>query len=141
MNGRRGSCSRAVNSGFTLIEVVVTAMLVAIAVVASLGGIRAMQVADGKSRAADLLQRLAAEKMEDVVNTEDPSNSATSGDFADRGYPDITWSLEFQPSSATNVDEVTLTATQGKDSQAIIQYLYVQPAATSTGTTTTGAGQ
>ena len=128
-----------VKSGFTLIEVIVTTMLVAIAVVAALGGIRAMQVADGKARAADLLQRLASEKLQDVTNAEDPATYGSGGDFADRGYPDITWSLDVQASSATNVDEVTLTATQGQNAQSIIEYLYVQPQASTTGTTT-GAG-
>lgn len=119
-------------TGFTLVEVVVTALLVAIAVVGVFGGISSLTASQYHAQTADLLQRLAAEKLGDVAILSAPSADGTSGDFSDRGYPNITWSLIDQPSGTTNLDQVTVTTTQGRDSQILTTMIYVPPA-TSTG--------
>lgn len=112
-------------------------MLVAIAVVGVFGGIRALTAADIKANSADLLQRLASEKLEDVRVNGDPSTYATSGDFTDRGYTDISWNMDVQTSSTAYVDQVTVTATRARDSQAITEFVYVPPATTTSTTAQT----
>lgn len=127
-------------TGFTLIEVMVTTMLIAIAVTAVMGGIRSLQVADQHARNMDLLQRLASEKLEDVASASDPATYGTSGDYQDRGYPDATWTVDLEASSAANVSQVTVTARRGKDSEELTQYIYIQPVTTNSTTTTTQGG-
>lgn len=128
--------------GFTLIEVLVTVVLVSVAIVGVFGGIRAIQNATAKAQTADLLQRLAAEKVSDLKLLSDPSVAGTEGDFTDRGYPDITWALQANAASITDLTQVTVTVTRGPESQAMSTLLFVRPqTSTSTSTTATqGAG-
>ena len=81
------------------------------------------------------LQRLAAEKINDLKLLQDPGTGGTQGDFSDRGYPDVTWSLQETASSITNLTQITVTATRGADSQALTTLLYVPP---QSGTGTSG---
>jgi prepilin-type N-terminal cleavage/methylation domain-containing protein len=134
----RISPPRKAHHGFTLIEVLVTIVLVTVAIVGVLGGIRSVKAADVKAQTADLLQRLATEKITDLRLLQDPSTGGTTGDFTDRGYPDITWSLEETNTSVTNLNQVTLTVTQGTESQSITTLVYIAPQTTTTTTTTAG---
>ncbi|HEX5322390.1 MAG TPA: prepilin-type N-terminal cleavage/methylation domain-containing protein [Capsulimonadaceae bacterium] len=126
---RRSRC------GFTLIEVLVTSVLVTVAVVATMGGIRTIMATQSKAQTADLLQRLASEKLDDSRYLSSPDANGTSGDFTDRGYPDITWNMQVQAAGVTNLDQVTVTATRGSDSEELTTMMYAAPA-TTTGTTT-----
>lgn len=136
MAAAKGTIRRS-RHGFTIVEVLVTSVLVAVAVVATMGGIRSIMNAQSKAQTADLLQRLASEKLDDSRYLSSPDANGTSGDFSDRGYPDISWSMAVQAAGVTNLDQVTVTATRGNDSQALTTMMYVAPATT---TTTTGAG-
>ncbi|MGI4791546.1 MAG: type IV pilus modification PilV family protein [Janthinobacterium lividum] len=121
--------------GFTLIEVLVTVVLVSIAIVGVLGGIRSIQAAGAQARSADLLQRLAAEQIGDMRLLSDPSTGGNSGDFSDRGHSEITWAANVETTNAANVDKVTVTATRGRISQAVSTLIFVRP---STGTASGG---
>jgi len=134
---RRTGPARRRRGGFTLIEVMVSTTLVAIAVVGALQGITAIQAGDAHAQTADLLQRLAAEKVGDIRILSDPGTGAGQGDFADRGYPDIAWTADVQTTNATYVDQVTVTATEGRQSQSLTTMVFVPPTTT---TTTTGSG-
>lgn len=114
--------------GFTLIEVLVTVVLVSLAVVGVLGGIRSIQAAGARTRSADLLQRLVAEKAGDLKLQADPGAGASAGDFADRGHPDITWTLSAEATGTASLDKVTVTATQGSQEQALTMLIFVRPA-------------
>jgi len=121
-------------------EVLVTIVLVSIAVVGVLGGIRAIKTTDAKAQTADLLQRLASEKIADLKQLQDPSTGGTTGDFTDRGYPEISWSLQEDQSSVTNLTQITVTVTRGASTQALTTLLYVRPQTGTTATGTTAAG-
>jgi len=130
-----------------MIEVLVTCVLVTVAIAGVMGGVRSVEAAQAKAITADRLMRLASEKLEDAKILADPGDGGTSGDFSDRGYPDITWSLNEVSTSITNLDEVTITVTDGKESQSLDTMLYIVPAAgtttsngTGNATTTTGTG-
>jgi prepilin-type N-terminal cleavage/methylation domain-containing protein len=131
--------NRRSQSGFTIIEVLVTTVLVAVAVVATMGGIRSIMFAQTKAQSADLLQRLASEKLDDSRYLSSPDANGTSGDFSDRGYPDVSWNMQVQAAGVTDLDQVSVTATRGNDSQMLTTMMYVAPATTTTGTTGTGA--
>ena len=73
---------------------------------------------------------------------QDPNTGGTEGDFSDRGYPDITWALQETDSGVTNLTQITVTVTRGKESQALTTLLYVRPqtGTTTSATTASGAG-
>jgi type II secretion system protein I len=125
-------------SAFTLIEVLVATVIVAIAIVGVLGGISSITSTKSSALDAAFLQRLANEKLNDLRMLQDPTTAGSTGDFSDRGYPDITWSSDVETTSTTNLDQVSVTATRGNRSQEISTLIYVLPAAgTVTGTGTT----
>ena len=125
--------------GFTLVEVLVTTVLVAVAVVGVLGGIRSIGIADAHARNADLLQRLAAEKTDDLRLLPDPSQGASAGDFSDRGHKDATWNLAVEATDTDDVDKVTVTASRGTDSQALTTLMFVRPTTGTVNGASTGA--
>lgn len=128
-NRRHGS------RGFTLIEMLVAIVLVSIGVVAVFGGIRSMGAAQAKAQTADLLQRLAAQKLSEFESVTDPNSADSSGNFYDQGYPDVTWSMTLQQAEASNLDQITVTTTQGNISQSVNGLLFVRP---TTATSSTG---
>jgi hypothetical protein len=115
----------------------VTSIIVAVAVAGVFDGIRSMAKTEVKANTADLLQRLAVEKVNDLEILSDPSVGGDNGDFSDRGYPDIMWTADVETASITNVDELTVTVSQGTDSQTITTMVYVPQESSTTGTTTT----
>lgn len=117
---------------FTLVEMLVTVVLVSIAIVSVLGGIRAISSADLRAREADLLQRLALHKLNEMGPVTDPQTAENKGDFTDQGYPDVTWTVDVLPSGTENLDELTVTATRGEASQVLTGYLFVRPVTGST---------
>lgn len=134
--GKQGGSNNVRNrrcSGFTLIEMLVTTILVAVAIVGVLGAIRAISVADLRARDADLLQRLAVLKLNEFGPVTDPQTADNKGDFTDQGYPDVQWNLEVLPSGTENLDELTITVTRGDASQKLTGLLFVRPTTGSTG--------
>lgn len=123
------------NRGFTLVEMLVAILFVAIGMVGAMGGIRAIYQAEIKSQRVELLQRLAFQKMNEISAAQDPNNGNLSGDFSDQGYNDIRWQQQTVASGTTNVNQITVTVTQGLDSQSLTWFLFVQPTTTTTGTT------
>ena len=110
-----------------MIEVLVTVVLVSIALVGVLGGIRSIQAAAARARSADLLQRLASEKVGDIRLLSDPSASGNGGDFSDRGHSDISWTASVETTGTANVDKVTVTAIRGGSSQALTTLMFARP--------------
>ncbi len=133
-----------VRKGFTLIELMVTTVVVGVGLAGVMAGIRAIGVADVKARTADTLQQLAAQKLAEVRTSSDIANASTSGDFSDQGYSDINYQVDVQPSGTDNIDEVKVTVTQNNDTQTLTEFLFVPPTTTTTTTTatptTTGRG-
>lgn len=116
-------------AGFTLVEMLVTVVLVGLGLAAVFGGIGALSTAEARAREADLLQRLAASRWEEIGAVEDPATAADRGDFADEGYPDITWTRTVENSGIDNVDQVTVTAIRGEREQALVGLVYVPASA------------
>lgn len=127
-NGRR-------NKGFTLVEMLVAILFVAVAMVGTMGGIRAIYQAEIKAQKVELLQKLAFQKMNEVSAAQDPNSGDLSGDFSEQGYTDIRWQQQTVPSGTENVNQITLTVTQGQESRVLSWFLFVQPATTTNGTT------
>ncbi|WP_309717182.1 type II secretion system protein [Armatimonas sp.] len=121
---------------FTLIEVLVTATLVGVAVAGTLTAIGSLSRADVSARNAELLQRLASQKLAALRVEGDLRTAETSGDFSAEGYADADWSLELQTTDDENVEEATITATRGDSQQTLSEQVFFPPETT----TTTGTG-
>jgi prepilin-type N-terminal cleavage/methylation domain-containing protein len=130
--------SRARRRGFTLIEMLVTIVLITVGIVGVFGAIRAMAAADSKARTVDLLQSLAEFEMNQVGPVTDPTQIATSGDFTQQGYPLVTYTVTVETEDATNLDKITVTTSEGKEQATLVSLLYVPP--TTAGTTNTPGG-
>jgi hypothetical protein len=107
----------------------VTIVVVAVAVVAVFRAIASLTETDIKAREADLLQRLACQKMGEMGVVTDPRTAENSGDFADQGYDTISWTVEVEPSGTLNVEQVTVTAERGEASQRITGLVFQRPLA------------
>ncbi|MCX6379342.1 MAG: type II secretion system protein [Armatimonadetes bacterium] len=123
--------------GFTLVELIVTIFIVSVALVAVMGGIRSLGVADVKAHEAELLQQFAAQKLADLRTAADLNNAETSGNFSDQGYAGVTFQVTVQPSGTDNVDEVKVTVLHNNEAQSLTELMFVPPAPTTS--TTTGA--
>lgn len=130
------SFRRKSRGAFTLIEVLVVIVLVALSLVAIMNALRAMGATDARARDAELLQRLAALKMAEIGAVSDPRTMDESGDFTDQGYPAIEWRLETEPSGAENVDQVTITAERGNVEQSLTGLVFIRPITTTAPTNT-----
>lgn len=102
-------------------------VLVGVAVTGVLGGLRAVGKAEAAIKDGELLQRLAADKADEVTATGQATSSGESGDFSDRGYPDVEWSYTVEASGETNVDKVTLETKKGDAIQTLRWLVYNRP--------------
>lgn len=107
-----------------------TVVLVAVTLVGVLGALRALGAADVKARDAELLQRLASRKWEELGTVADPQAAEDRGDFADAGHPEVDWTLAVEPSgTAENIETVTVTARRSSDGaeQSLTGLVFVRP--------------
>jgi hypothetical protein len=116
----------------------VTIVIVAVAVVAVFNGIATITETDARAREADLLQRLACQKMAEMGVVFDPRTAENSGDFADQGYEAISWTVEAEPSDILNIEQVTVTAQRGEASQQVTGLVFQRPLASADSTGNTG---
>lgn len=115
---------------FTLVEAMVSALLVAVGIVAVFGGIRAIARAEDHARTAELLQRLAAQKLDEMGPVTDPRTAEDDGDFSDDGYPDIRWNLATETTDDPDVQQLTVEATRDQQSQRVTGLVWLRPATT-----------
>ena len=125
--------------GFTLIELMVVIVFVAVAITGVMGGIRALSKADAKAQKLDLLQRLAQQKLNEFTSVTDPNNSDTSGDFSEQGHSEITWQVTVETSEYENVETITVEALEAENSQSLTALRFTRPVSTSTNGATGGA--
>ena len=126
---------RRVNSGFTLVEAVISVLLVAVGVVSTIQALGAMTKSDGQLRDRERMQRLAIQKYDELIGTGALTNASQDGDFKDRNVDAYTWKAEVIPGTVTNLDQIRVTvsdpdAPQGPSVE--IDGLRYTPPATST---------
>lgn len=131
---------RARGRGFTLVEVLVTCALVGVAIAGSLTALGQLARSESYARNAELLQRLAAQKLATLQIEGDIRTGDTSGDFSTEGYPEVQWQLALQTTTDQNVEEVTITATKGDSEQVLSELIFFRPTTTTTAATGTGTG-
>ncbi len=135
-NGRQGNLNnvRQVKKGFTIVEVVVSVALLAIGIVVSLGSLSAMTKTEVKLRKTEEMNRLAVQKIEEVLAVGNATTAETSGTFDDYGYTGYEWSLEVAPSGTENLDTIRVTVTEASANSSagvsVSSLLYTPPSTT-----------
>jgi prepilin-type N-terminal cleavage/methylation domain-containing protein len=131
--------------GFTLIESLAAAALMAVGITASMSALGAVAKEEARAREVDFVQRLARAKYDELVSTNQQTIASQSGDFSDRNIQGYTWNLDVESSTVNNLDTVTVTVQKQNggsgDPEGIVEKLiYISPSTTSTTTTGTGIG-
>ena len=125
---------RQVKKGFTIVEVVVSVELLAIGIVVSLGSLSAMTKTEVKLRKTEEMNRLAVQKIEEVLAVGNATTAETSGTFDDYGYTGYEWSLEVAPSGTENLDTIRVTVTEASANSSagvsVSSLLYTPPSTT-----------
>ncbi|MEQ1823753.1 MAG: prepilin-type N-terminal cleavage/methylation domain-containing protein [Fimbriimonadaceae bacterium] len=123
--------------GFTFIEALVSIALAGIGIASVVGAMGAMTKTEANAIEKEKMQRLAVDKYEELVATND-YDSVTTGDFEDRGEPDFAWSAEVQTTGVEGLDQLQLTVRRstGREAEISITGLVYAP----TQSTTTGGG-
>ncbi len=126
------------NRGFTLMEVLVSVVILSIGIVGVLGGLTAMSKSQIRAFEVEHVQRLAIRKIDELLATEAVGTTGTTGDFTDYGEPGYEWKTDVQPSGIENLQTLTLTVTKTNDSSApsakIDTLYYLAPATTGAAT-------
>jgi len=126
-------------AGFTLLEALVAAALLATGVVAVLSAFGALNRTEASAREVETMQRLAFQKYDELLATSTDLTAPQDGDFSDRNIDGYTWKSEEEPSGVDNLDAVTVTVQKSNDNSSNpltgIAYglVYVTPTTTATG--------
>jgi prepilin-type N-terminal cleavage/methylation domain-containing protein len=101
-NAARGKGRR----GFTLVEVLVAIVLMALVIPAAMRGVTIAAKAGELAKHRTEASALAASKLQEIVGTQLWENGALNGDFSQEGYDQYTWQAELvqwnQPGFAAN---------------------------------------
>ena len=128
------------NNGFTLIEAMVSAALLAIGIASAMGGYGALTKAQTQLQERDRMQRLAISKYDELV-AQDINNAPSNGDFQDYNEDRYKWTADTQTTATTGLMlfRVTVTPVNASDNnQATAEGLIYSAESATNGTT--GAG-
>ncbi|RYG16313.1 type II secretion system protein [bacterium] len=124
--------------GFTLIEALVSAVLLAFGVTAVMLALGGQMRTEANVRRREVLLGLVRAKMDELAATTS-TNTSTDGDFGDQGFAGVTWGSSYEDTGIENVQALTVTVTDSADAQTELRestLIYTPPV-----TTTTGAAQ
>jgi prepilin-type N-terminal cleavage/methylation domain-containing protein len=93
MNARRMTCRRRDRTGFTLIEVLATLMLLGIVLPVAMKGVSASLAAAAKARNMAEAATLADSKLNELVATQTWTTGGVSGDFGPE-HPRYAWTCQ-----------------------------------------------
>jgi type II secretory pathway pseudopilin PulG len=92
--------------GFTLVEVVAATLVLLVGIVAGLGALSSMSNTEVRMREAETMNRLAAQKLDEILAVGNVTTAATDGNFDDYGVSGYEWQLEVVPTGTENLDAV-----------------------------------
>lgn len=114
--------------GFTLIEVLVAVFMLGVAFTALVGALSGLTRAERAVQEKDLVDRLAARKLEELVATE-AWRSESGGSFDEARHSDYTWTLEQVDTGVANVIGLRLEVTSLNKGAATAETLIFDPPA------------
>ncbi len=109
-----------------------TVVLVSVGVVGVFGGIAALTRTEARARDTERLQRLAAQKLEELGALGNLDSAELEGDFREQGSS-ATWSAERTAGVRTSVDRVTVTVTDRDRSESVTGLIFNRPVTGSAG--------
>jgi len=122
-------------SGFTLIEAVTAAALLAIGVTGTMGTLGAITKAQNHAIDQETMQRLALQKYDEVQALNSVPTGSASGDFSDQNELRFNWTVDRTATGTGNLDSVTVRVSRiGTPSDYVqIQGLLCEPPPSSGG--------
>lgn len=96
--------------GFTLVEALVAITLTAIGVAAALQGIAALSKGQSLMMEKERMQRLAVQKLEELVATGDLNN--VGGTFEEQNETRYVWEAQINTTGIENLSEVVVTVSK-----------------------------
>lgn len=103
--------------GFSLIEVLVAVVLLAIGVVGSLQALASLNRTEVNVRESRRTQQLAHQKLDELIATDEIQNAPLDGNFEDEGSPNLQWNLETEPSEEEALLIIRLSVSQDGDDE------------------------
>jgi prepilin-type N-terminal cleavage/methylation domain-containing protein len=98
--------------GFTLLEVLVAGIIVAIGIAALMSGFGALSQSQRRMIERETVERLAQTKLKELAATRE-YDSVTEGDFSLEGLEEYSWEVTLEESGIENVQYLRLTVTFG----------------------------
>jgi hypothetical protein len=92
-----------------LVEVIASTLVLSVGIVAGLGALSSMSRLEVRMREAETMNRLAAQKLDEILAIGNVTTAATDGNFEDYGQPNYEWTLEVVPSGTENLDAIRVT--------------------------------
>lgn len=137
--------NRGSSRGFSLVEALVSIVLLGVGVVSVMGGLAQLARADYGSREREDMSRLAYDKFQELIATYDFQQAPLDGDFSDSGRPELKWRAELTTTNVTDLGRFTVTVSKDTDQSAssVVDGLIYNPPQQSTGggtQTPTGGG-
>ena len=126
-------CSR--RRGFSLIEAVVSALLLVIGISSALRGMGSLATIESRTRESEIEHRLAVAKLEELIATGQASTANTnlSGDFNDQNEDRFTWQAQMSTTDTDTVQALTVTVIRVNSDRgsktSVSTLVYQQPAA------------
>lgn len=118
--------------GFTLIEVLVASVLLAVGITALVGALSGLTRAERAVAEKDFLDRIAHEKFQELIATE-AWRSEAGGTFDDERLRDYTWSIEETNVGVENLTGLNLNVSStSKGEITLSTIVFTAPAATGT---------
>lgn len=115
--------------GFTLLEVLVAGIIVAIGIAALMSGFGALSQSQRRMIERETVERLAQSKLKELVATRE-YDSVTEGDFSLEGLEEYSWEVTLEESGIENVQYLRLTVSFGTtDRYATAETLVFTPPA------------
>lgn len=113
--------------------------LLGIGIVVSLACLSGMTKTEIRLKQSELMNRLAVQKMDEILAVGNVETAPNSGDFTDIGVDGIEWNLEVSPSDIENLQTVRVTVSETSNSAvvgaSVHSLLFTPPEATTGGGT------
>ncbi len=117
------------SKGFTLLEVLVAGIIVAVGIAALMSGFGALSQSQRRMVERETVERLAHSKLKELTATRE-YETVTEGDFSLEGLEDYTWQVTVEESGIENVQYLLVSVTYGStDRQATAETLVFTPPA------------
>lgn len=95
-----------------MVEIIVSILLISVGLVGAIRGMASITEAEANSKEKETLQRLAYDKYNELIATEQLVNAQSlSGDFSAQGYPDLQWQGELISNSLTDLYSLRVSIT------------------------------